>query len=119
MVLVNFTDHIRIVSLSDKADLNDNFNLGVQRIFKILSTFEKLGYATDPYLGNLTVRPDQLGTGLKISTTFNLASNDTKLDQDLAFKLSHDSLIDYKRINSTQHKMSTKKTLAANHNEMK
>ena len=84
----------------------------------MLKTFEKLGYANDSYLGNLTVRPNMLGTGMKISTTFNLASNDTKLDKDLAYKLENDDLIEYKRVNSTQHTMSTLKTLAAGYNEM-
>lgn len=36
VLLVNFTDHIRIVSLNSKETLNDNFNLGVQRIFKLI-----------------------------------------------------------------------------------
>lgn len=33
---------------------------------KLLLTFEKIGYATDPYLGYLTVSPDKLGTAIKI-----------------------------------------------------
>ena len=87
-------------------------------MFKILKTFESLGYACDSYLGNLTVRPNMLGTGMKISVTFNLASNETKLEKDLAYKLENDDLIEYKRINSTQHTMTTHKTLAAGYNEM-
>ena len=118
VLLVNFIDHIRIISLSNKTVLNDNFNLGVQRIFKLIKTFEKLAYATDPYLGNLTVRPNQLGTGMKISMTFNLASNETRLDKELAYKLENDDMINYKRINSTQHTMETLKTLGAGYNEM-
>lgn len=41
----------------------------------MLETFEKLGYATDPYLGNLTVSPATLGTGMKLSCKINLNSS--------------------------------------------
>ncbi len=35
-------------------------------MIKLLQTFEKLGYATDPYLGNLTASPRNLGTSLRL-----------------------------------------------------
>ena len=39
---------------------------GLTRLIKLMHTFEKLGYANDPYLGNLTVSPQNLGTSLTL-----------------------------------------------------
>ncbi len=37
---------------------------GLARLIKLVHTFEKLGYASDPYLGHLTTSPKNLGTSL-------------------------------------------------------
>ena len=66
MVFVNFEEHLRIVVLPDKSSDQDNLHLGLKRCIKLLQTFEKLGYATDPYLGNLTVSPAKLGTSMTL-----------------------------------------------------
>ena len=42
----------------------DSIRDGLARLIKLLHTFEKLGYATEPYLGHLTVSPKNLGTAL-------------------------------------------------------
>jgi protein-arginine kinase len=91
VVLVNFEDHLRFISLPDKSNKNDDINKGIGRMFKLISTFEKLGYAYDSYLGNLTVSPAVLGSALKLSVRLSLTANDTKLDKDLDFKLKQDS----------------------------
>jgi protein-arginine kinase len=41
-------------------------------MIKLLQTFEKLGYATDPYLGNLTVSPRNLGTAMKVEASIDI-----------------------------------------------
>jgi len=69
VVLVNFEDHIEIVILPEHKQhpnqiTNDNMREGFLRLIKLMHTFEKLGYATDPYMGNLTVSPKNLGTSL-------------------------------------------------------
>ena len=46
----------------------------------MLQTFEKLTYATDPYLGNLTVSPKNLGTSINLEIEFHF---DTKVDEHI------------------------------------
>lgn len=65
MILVNFEDHIEIVVLSDGAELKKAF----KTMNKLLNSFEKMGFATDPYYGNLTVSPEHLGTGINMEGT--------------------------------------------------
>ena len=38
----------------------------MQRLFKLLQTFEKIQYAVESFLGNITVSPKNLGTGLSL-----------------------------------------------------
>lgn len=66
VVLVNFEDHLELVILPDRSNPKDTLRDGLQRMIKLLQTFEKLGYATDPYLGNLTASPRNLGTSLHL-----------------------------------------------------
>lgn len=47
-------------------ETTDSLPNGMHRTFKLLQAFDKLGYATDPYLGNLTVSPLNLGTAMQI-----------------------------------------------------
>lgn len=63
--MVNFEDHIEIVCFTDSGKLRKTF----EKMVKLLQTFDKIGYATDPYLGNLTTSPEHLGTALKIEST--------------------------------------------------
>ena len=71
VVLVNFEDHLEIVILPEVLSSTpqrqvepDSLRDGLARLIKLVHTFEKLGYATDPYLGHLTVSPRNLGTSL-------------------------------------------------------
>ncbi len=61
-VLVNFDDHLIIITIHTSQEN------GVAKMYKqfvkVLKAFENIGYATDPYLGNLTVSPGDLGTGI-------------------------------------------------------
>ena len=63
VVLVNFEDHIQIVMLPSQGVMG-NFKIALTRLIKLTHTFERMGFATDAYLGYLTVSPAHLGTGM-------------------------------------------------------
>ena len=42
----------------------NNVRNALTRLIKLTQTFEKMGFATDAYLGYLTVSPAHLGTGM-------------------------------------------------------
>jgi protein-arginine kinase len=62
--------------MPDKKNANDTLDQGIIRMIKILKTFEKLTYATDPYLGNLSVSPANLGTSMRLSCDVRLEDTD-------------------------------------------
>ena len=68
VVLVNLEDHIEICMLPDKA--TDLFST-VIKFTKLIKAFDKLGYACNSYLGNLSMSPANLGTAMSISAKFN------------------------------------------------
>ena len=76
IVLVNLEDHLKFVIMPDRKNPNDTLHEGIIRTIKILKTFEKLTYATDPYLGNLSVSPANLGTSMKLSCNVRLVDPD-------------------------------------------
>ena len=39
----------------------------LSRLVKLNQAFEKIGYASDPYLGSLTTSPEHLGTGMVVT----------------------------------------------------
>ena len=61
VVLVNFEDHLQVIMLPERGVTN-GLKRSLLRMFKLLSTFEKMGFATNAYLGNLSVNPEHLGT---------------------------------------------------------
>ena len=63
VVLVNFEDHIQIIMLPRQGVPNNTKN-ALTRLIKLNHTFEKMGFATDAYLGYLTVSPAHLGSGM-------------------------------------------------------
>lgn len=65
VVLINFEDHIEIVMTPPNKDRN--LKKCFTRLIKLNSTFEKIGFSSDPYLGSLTASPRNLGTGLSLS----------------------------------------------------
>ena len=80
IVKVNFEDHIEIVLLSEQPQpgntvldistiqgnsTKNDLNLSLKRLAKLSTTFEKIGFATDTYLGFLTVSPRHLGTAMR------------------------------------------------------
>jgi protein-arginine kinase len=81
-VLVNFEEHLKIITLLDKSSENDNLMQGISRAIKLLQTFEKLGYATDPYLGNLTVSPQNLGTAMKLWCKVGIDAKNSKYNPE-------------------------------------
>lgn len=57
-------------------------------MIKLLQTFEKLGYATDPYLGNLTVNPKNLGTSINLEVDFHFENKvDSVIDKEVSDEL--------------------------------
>lgn len=72
VVLVNLEDHIEIVMLPEtSAELWTS----IIKFVKLTKAFEKIGFATDAYIGNLTVSPKHLGTALHMQCKFNKISN--------------------------------------------
>ena len=65
VVLVNFEDHLQVIMLPERGVPN-GLKRCLMRMFKLLSTFEKMGFATNAYLGNLSVNPEHLGTCMQI-----------------------------------------------------
>jgi hypothetical protein len=46
--------------------IHNGLRRSMMRMIKLLSTFEKMGFATNAYLGNLSVSPENLGTCMSI-----------------------------------------------------
>ena len=65
-VLVNFEDHLKFVVVPSATN---DFVDALSTITKSLITFEQLSFATDQFLGNLTVNPSNLGTAFSLQTT--------------------------------------------------
>jgi protein-arginine kinase len=64
-VLVNLEDHIQIIVAPENTHEN-GFGKALAKLIKLNLTFEKIGFATDSYLGFLSVSPENLGTGLSL-----------------------------------------------------
>lgn len=84
IVLVNFEDHLQMIVIPDEAN-SETLKEGIGRLLKLIQTFEKLEYATDPYLGHLTVSPSNLGTSMFLEGTLTFEfKEDGEIDKDLA-----------------------------------
>ena len=68
VVLVNFEDHVQIYAISQDGEFQKNL-LTLQ---KLLSKFEKMGYARHSTLGYLTASPKNLGTTLQLGCKMKL-----------------------------------------------
>lgn len=75
-ILVNFEDHIQVFTISEEGDLSSN----LKNLTKILSNFEKLGFANSPSLGFLTASPKHLGTAMEITARLRLKTKHTEND---------------------------------------
>ena len=80
VVLVNFEDHIQIIMLPESGRYN-NLRRSIQRMDKLTKTFDKMGFATDSYLGFLTVSPANLGTGMSFTGTVVLEGKKRRADE--------------------------------------
>jgi protein-arginine kinase len=123
-VLVNFEDHIQIVVTPVHASDN-GFSRALDKLVKLNKTFEKIGFATDAYLGFLTVSPENLGTGLQIEATIKLPNTkdetktfETKLQESLHESKSVSVSITSDHEGSQTVHLQTMRTLAPNYNEM-
>lgn len=123
VVLVNFEDHLELIILPDKSHQNDTLKEGLQRMIKLLQTFEKLGYATDPYLGNLTASPRNLGTSLRLEAEVVFENRtDGLIDKEVSDEIEFGKQIGIiNRLKDAKHKdvrLETQQTLAPNYNEV-
>ena len=93
-VLINFEDHIQIIVSPENGQIN-NFSKAMTKLIKLNQTFEKIGFATDSYLGFLLVNPENLGTGLKIEASIKLPpkANFAELEKSLNEELMHTKYI--------------------------
>ena len=92
VVLVNFEDHIQIIMLPETGRFN-NVRRSIQRMEKLTKTFDKMGFATDSYLGFLTVSPANLGTGMTFTATQVLESKKrTKEEVDMIEQILNERL---------------------------
>ena len=71
VVLVNFEDHIQIIMLPGQG-IKKNVHNALTRLIKLNHTFERMGFATDAYLGYLTVSPAHLGTGMHMQGSISV-----------------------------------------------
>ena len=67
-MLVNLEDHLQLIMLPENAGQLQNSFI---KFAKLVKAFEKLDFAQDSYLGNLTVSPKHLGTALHLQAKFN------------------------------------------------
>ena len=57
-----------------------NFKNALTRLIKLTHTFERMGFATDAYLGYLTVSPEHLGTGMHFQGSIDMPCVDSQSD---------------------------------------
>ena len=125
VVLVNFEDHIQIIMLPDKG-VPHNVKIALTRLIKLNHTFEKMGFATDAYLGYLTVSPANLGTGMHFMGSVTLDSSNKSAEEITMIEhLVEDRLAQGKGMevkvegseSSLKVNFKTGQTLAPNYNE--
>ena len=80
LVLVNFEDHLQIVMLPEQG-VSTAIKRSLMRLIKLLTTFEKMGFATDGYLGYMSVSPEHLGTGMSFKASLKLESRQRSRDE--------------------------------------
>ena len=124
VVLVNFEDHIRIIMLPGQEIKKDpgskegpDFKTSIKRLEKLSSAFERIGYAQDPYLGNLTVSPIYLGTGMTITTEYKMQGQyrETTVDETKQLALEHNCQA---TVSKGYIRLETCNYLAPNYNEL-
>lgn len=91
-------------------------------MIKLMQTFEKLGYATDPYLGSLTVSPKNLGTALKLEIDMGFESKtDNHIDKEVHDEINYGKSIQIiNRLDDSNYadvKLISEQTLGPNYNE--
>jgi len=74
VILVNFEDHVQVIVTGKDGDLNKSLSV----LIKILSKFEKMGYAKHSFLGFLTASPKNLGTTLEMGCKIKLKTQQSE-----------------------------------------
>ena len=62
------------------AGVPNNVKNALTRLIKLTYTFEKMGFATDAYLGYLTVSPAHLGTGMHFQGSITVSAANKSSD---------------------------------------
>ena len=107
VVLVNFEDHIQIITICNGGD----YNKSLSTLLKLLSKFEKMGYAKHTSLGFLTASPKNLGTALNIEANFKLSADKSAEDLE-SFEGTYSWKIN--KIANEEYQIIYNKTLAKN-----
>ena len=110
LLLVNFEDHLQIISTSETGDLGSC----LRSLSKVTSKFEKLGFATDPVLGYLTANPANLGTGLDLNAQVYTHTN---ISDHLRGILNTSYACKVDKMGKRHYSVSFSQTLADNHSE--
>lgn len=81
-LLVNFEDHIQVVSSSEKGELSKP----LQHISKVLTKFSKMIFSQDSALGFLTTSPKNLGTAFDLHARVLTHTNLSEKTEELLLK---------------------------------
>ena len=109
----------------------NNVRNALTRLIKLTQTFEKMGFATDAYLGYLTVSPAHLGTGMHFQGSITMGVGNKSEDEiDTINQMVQERLIqgrgmmaDVQQVRDDTQALSlrlsfkTAQTLAPNYNE--
>lgn len=112
VILVNFEDHIQVFTISQDGD----FQKCLTNLHKVLTKFEKMGYARHTSLGFLTASPKNLGTTMRITCRLRLSQKRTADDIE-SFEGTYYCKIDSKNEASNEYEITYNRTLAKNLNE--
>ena len=81
-LLVNFEDHIQVISSTDKADISKP----LQNVTRVLTKFSKMVFSQDSALGYLTASPQNIGTALDLYARVVTHTNLSKKTSELVMK---------------------------------
>ena len=109
-MLVNFEDHIRIISTSSKAEIGNS----LKWLSKILTEFERLTYSQDSSMGYLTASPKYVGTGMSLHAQVYTA---TSLSESTVEAMLKHHSCHIRKLNKKHYSIESAKTLAANMSE--
>ncbi|CAI2363990.1 unnamed protein product [Moneuplotes crassus] len=109
VILVNFEDHVQVFAIGEDGD----FSKSLTTLIKILSKFEKMGYAKHSTLGFLTASPKNLGTTLDLGVRIKLKTAQSQ-DNIESYEGTYSCKIKQSPDSDTEYDINSCKTLAKN-----